>query len=105
MNSKLLTLVLVMAIAGLVLASAEDRVALLQSTAPSSMTTAVGAIGWPWQLHVLRRGDKRGNGLTWRWDRDPPSGPSSRGHAAVNIALEDDEKKQGPGKNIYSSLP
>ena len=100
MNSKLLTLVLVMAIAGLVLA--EERVALLRGTgmAPSSTKTSAGAVGSLWRRCVMRREDKRANGLAWRWRRDPPSGPSSRGHAVVDVEPEEVEKKQGHDKNI-----
>uniref|UniRef100_A0ACD5Z031 Uncharacterized protein n=1 Tax=Avena sativa TaxID=4498 RepID=A0ACD5Z031_AVESA len=99
MTSKLLALVLVMAIAGLV--SAEGRAALLRGTAPSS----VGAVESPWQHRVLRRGDKMANGLAWRWRRDPPSGPSRRGQAVVDVAPEEEEKKQTNAENIDPSLP
>jgi hypothetical protein len=106
MRSKLLALVLVMAIAGLVLASAEERAALSRGTAPSSTLTLLGAVQSACQRRrVLRRGDKRANSLSWRWRRDPPSGPSSRGHAVVNVVPDEDEKKQTPAENIDPSVP
>ncbi|VAH71950.1 unnamed protein product [Triticum turgidum subsp. durum] len=105
LRSKLVAVVLVMTVAAagcLSLLSAEERPALslLRGMAPST-PNSVGAVELPWRRHVLRRGQKI---LAWRWRHNPPSGPSSRGHAVVTVS-PDDEEKQGPAESIGPSVP
>ncbi|KAL5211160.1 hypothetical protein ABZP36_022007 [Zizania latifolia] len=55
----------------------------------------------PWR-RVLRRRGKREHGdgggdLAWRSWRIPPSGPSSRSHAAVDVDTPEVEKKTAEG--------
>ncbi|KAM3346489.1 hypothetical protein ACQJBY_020829 [Aegilops geniculata] len=104
LRSKLVVVVLVMAVAaagGLSLVSAEERPALLRGMAPST-PNSVGGVELPWRRPVLRRGEKI---LAWRWRHNPPSGPSSRGHAVVTVSPDEEEKNQGPAQNIGPSVP
>uniref|UniRef100_A0A8I6XPH1 Uncharacterized protein n=1 Tax=Hordeum vulgare subsp. vulgare TaxID=112509 RepID=A0A8I6XPH1_HORVV len=106
LRSRLVAVVLVMVVAaagGLSLASTEERLNLLRGMPPSS-PTSVGTLGLelPWRRRVVRRGEKS---MAWRWRRNPPSGPSSRGHAAVTVSPDEEEKNQGPVENIDPSVP
>lgn len=100
LRSKLVVVVLVMAVAAagsLSLVSAEERPALLRGMAPST-PNSVGGVELPWR----HRGEKI---LAWRWRRNPPSGPSSRGHAVVTVSPDKEEKKQGTAESIDPSVP
>ncbi|PNT66249.1 hypothetical protein BRADI_3g08981v3 [Brachypodium distachyon] len=111
MRSKLLALVLAMAVAcagGLaILVSAEERAPGGIGIAMAPFWTSAGVVGSPWRRRALRRGEDSAYGLGWRWNRLPPSGPSHRGHAVVTVAPEEEEKKisQGTAEDIDSSEP
>ncbi|KAF0933987.1 hypothetical protein E2562_021046 [Oryza meyeriana var. granulata] len=126
-SKKLLALIMAMAVAtaGLAfLASAEEGAAERHAMASAAISSAMVMQGeddlqvtLPWRRVLRHRGKKeRGGGgdgdLDWRPWRIPPSGPSSRGHVAVDVDAPEEEKTTttaeaaaGVSRSTSSSVP
>uniref|UniRef100_A0A0D9VE67 Uncharacterized protein n=1 Tax=Leersia perrieri TaxID=77586 RepID=A0A0D9VE67_9ORYZ len=119
-KNKLLALILAMAF--LAIAAEAARHAMASPAIVSTATAVAGqddddadVVALPWRRRVLRhRGRKEhggGDDFDWRTWRMPPSGPSGRGHVAVDVESPEEEKKTaaeeaaGGGRSSSSSAP